>query len=98
MTELEKDILLEHISNLISQGYVAGIDPNWQLVLSDISFSEVSEGTIFHISKQIKNWIMSGEIQEDSKQGWWHLSISDSTPDWQFMEDYIKSLPYTDNI
>ena len=50
MTEFEKDILLEHISKLILQGYVAGIDPNWQLVLSDISFSEVSEVTIFNIS------------------------------------------------
>jgi len=75
MTESEKDILFEHISNLILQGYIAGIDPNWQLVFSDISFSEVSEGTISHISKQIKNWVKSGEVQEDNKQGWWYLKI-----------------------
>ncbi|GHV60794.1 hypothetical protein FACS1894195_0180 [Bacteroidia bacterium] len=25
-------------------------------------------------------------------------AISDSEPDWQFMENYIKSLPYSDNI
>jgi len=29
MTEIEKDILFEHISNLILQGYVAGIDPDF---------------------------------------------------------------------
>ncbi|MDR2423464.1 MAG: hypothetical protein LBD59_01915 [Prevotellaceae bacterium] len=75
MTEFEKDMLFEYISDLVLQGYIAGYDPNWQLSFIDISHSEISEGTVKHIAQQIKDWVKSGEIQEDYKQGWWYLGM-----------------------
>ncbi|MDR2804611.1 MAG: hypothetical protein LBB85_03065 [Dysgonamonadaceae bacterium] len=104
MVNLETDNFCEYVSSLILKEYIAGFDPDWKLTFSDISHSELSEATIYHIAKQVKGGFVSGEIQEDKKQGWWFLKIQnistmvDGSPDWQFMENYIKSLPYSKSI
>jgi hypothetical protein len=58
----ENEILLSFISSNIAKKYIAGYDPDWELTFSDISHSELSETTIYHIAKQVKDDFVNGEI------------------------------------
>lgn len=103
MDTIEKEELYEYISSLVLEGYIAGFDPEWKLVFLEVSHSDLSDIELSHIAKQIKEGFVNGEVQEDDKQGWWFLkikrsSVRNNAPDWQFMEDYIKSLAYSNNI
>ena len=71
---------LEHIAQLIISGVSTGYYPHWNLVVSNITYSSISDITLNHVAKLVLTGFTQGEIIEESEEGnirgWWRLKIS----------------------
>ena len=68
---------LEYIASLVLEGYNFGYSPDWEISFSELSRSEISENTLLHISKLIREGYIQGEVQEENKSGWWFLKLDE---------------------
>lgn len=71
--EQSVEIFKEYVSSQINEGYKCGHAPDWNLILTNISFSELSNNSLNHIGNQIINGFDQGEIFEDEIEAWWQL-------------------------
>jgi len=66
---------LEYVASLVLEGYKYGYSPDWDITISEVNHSDLSDNTFLYIAEKIQEGYIQGEIQEEDKSGWWFLKI-----------------------
>ena len=63
------------IPSQLGERFRFGCAPYWNILLTNISFPELSDNSITHIENLIIDGFTQGEIIEDKIEGWWQLKM-----------------------